>query len=109
MVFNIIVFTTMVLLAGVVVFDIIKQNKFIDMITKLALKVAELEDTIHHIDESTGVELHQLRDELRRYQQLYGEAAVEAERETARAQKAWADGINGIMSYGANFQNRSDS
>ena len=85
-----------------------KLTKAEDHIIKLAMKVAELEDTIRRVDESTGAELNRLGRELKDYQSLYGEAAVEEIRESARAQKAWADGVNSIMNYGAQFQSKGE-
>ena len=85
-----------------------KFNKAEDHIIKLAMKVAELEDTIRRVDESTGAELNRIGRELKDYQSLYGEAAVEEIRESARAQKAWADGVNSIMNYGAQFQSKGE-
>ena len=81
-----------------------KLTKAEEHIIKLAMKVAELEDTIRRVDESTGAELNRIGRELKDYQSLYGEAAVEEIRESARAQKAWADGVNSIMNFGAQYQ-----
>ena len=81
-----------------------KLTKAEDHIIKLAMKVAELEDAIRRVDESTGMELNRIGRELKDYQSLYGEAAVEEIRESARAQKAWADGVNSIMNFGAQYQ-----
>ena len=81
-----------------------KITKAEDHIIKLAMKVAGLEDTIRRVDESTGAELNRIGRELKDYQSLYGEAAVEEMRESARAQKAWADGVNSIMNFGAQYQ-----
>lgn len=85
-----------------------KLTKAEDHIIKLAMKVAELEDTIRRVDESTGAELNRIGRELKDYQSLYGEAAVEEIRESARAQKAWADGVNSIMNFGAQYQNKGE-
>lgn len=108
MVFDILILAACLIMVVMIVFDAKKQDKTYDRLAKLAMKVAELEDTIHMVDESTGRDLHALRDELRDYQSLYGEAAVEAERQKARAEKAWADGVNSIMSYGAQYQRKDD-
>lgn len=78
-------------------------------IINLALKVRELEDTVTRVDESTGTALHELGLEFETFKTLYGEAAIEEKREAAKAEKAWADGINSIMSYGARFQDRGDT
>ena len=85
-----------------------KLTKAEDHIIKLAMKVAELEDTIRRVDESTGAELNRIGRELKDYQSLYGEAAVEEMRESARAQKAWADGVNSIMNFGAQYQSKGE-
>ena len=85
-----------------------KLTKAEDHIIKLAMKVAELEDAIRRVDESTGAELNRIGRELKDYQSLYGEAAVEEMRESARAQKAWADGVNSIMNFGAQYQSKGE-
>jgi len=85
-----------------------KITKEENHIIKLAMKVAELEDTIRRVDESTGAELNRIGRELKDYQSLYGEAAVEEIRESARAQKAWADGVNSIMNFGAQYQSKGE-
>ena len=85
-----------------------KLTKAEDHIIKLAMKVAELGDTIRRVDESTGAELNRIGRELKDYQSLYGEAAVEEIRESARAQKAWADGVNSIMNFGAQYQSKGE-
>ena len=85
-----------------------KITKEENHIIKLAMKVAELEDTIRRVDESTGEELNRIGRELKDYQSLYGEAAVEEMRESARAQKAWADGVNSIMNFGAQYQSKGE-
>ena len=85
-----------------------KLTKAEDHNIKLAMKVAELEDTIRRVDESTGAELNRIGRELKDYQSLYGEAAVEEMRESARAQKAWADGVNSIMNFGAQYQSKGE-
>ncbi len=85
-----------------------KITKAEDHIIKLAMKVAELEDTIRRVDESTGAELNRIGRELKDYQSLYGEAAVEELRESAQAQKAWADGVNSIMNFGAQYQSKGE-
>ena len=85
-----------------------KITKAEDHIIKLAMKVADLEDTIRRVDESTGAELNRIGRELKDYQSLYGEAAVEEIRESARAQKAWADGVNSIMNFGAQYQSKGE-
>jgi hypothetical protein len=94
----------------IVMFSIMlnKQNKAEKHIIKLAMKAAELEETIRRVDESTGVELNRLGRELRDYQTLYGEAAVEEIRERARKEKAWADGISNIMEYGSQYQSKGE-
>lgn len=78
-------------------------------IINLALKVKELEDTVNRVDESTGMSLHELGLQFETFKNLYGDAAIEEKREAAKAEKAWADGINSIMSYGARFQDRGDT
>ena len=108
MIFDVLVLIGMAIMVVLIVWDAKKQDKSQDHIIKLAMKVAELEDTIRRVDESTGAELNRIGRELKDYQSLYGEAAVEEIRESARAQKAWADGVNSIMNFGAQYQSKGE-
>ena len=85
-----------------------KQNQNEEHIVKLAMKVAELEETIHRVDESTGQELNRIGVELRDYQQLYGEAAVEEIRERTKNEKKFAKGLESIMNFGAQYQSKGE-
>ena len=108
MVFNILAIVVNVAVLGLAIALTAKTAKAEDHIIKLAMKVAELEDAIRRVDESTGMELNRIGRELKDYQSLYGEAAVEEIRESARAQKAWADGVNSIMNFGAQYQSKGE-
>lgn len=108
MIIGILTVTAVTVLIVLFVVMLNKQNKAEKHIIKLAMKAAELEETIRRVDESTGVELNRLGRELRDYQTLYGEAAVEEIRERARQEKAWADGISNIMAYGAQYQGKGE-
>ena len=85
-------------------------------IRRMAIKVAGNSDYVNRVDDSTGkairelnIKFHELEMRYETFQKLYGEAAVEKERETAKAEKAWADGISAIMSYGAGLHERGDA
>lgn len=108
MIFDVLILVGMTIMVALIVWDAKKQDKSQDHIIKLAMKVAELEDTIRRVDESTGAELNRIGRELKDYQSLYGEAAVEEIRESARAQKAWADGVNSIMNFGVQYQSKGE-
>lgn len=76
---------------------------------RLAANQIEIDKKIDAVDESTGADIFKLRKELTDFRNEYGDAAIEEMREAARSEKAWADGVNGIMSYGARFQVRGDT
>ena len=78
-------------------------HKLIDRVANLAMKVRELEETIDEVDKSTGADIHRLAKDLEDFRADYGDAAIEEMKESAKAQKAWADGLNNIMSYGASL------
>lgn len=93
-----------------------KYSKVLDRLSFLALRVKEVEDLANRVDESTGASLHifqgnlsDLRKEFTAFKEEYGDAAVEEMKESARAQKAFADGLNDVMSFGANLYGRGDS
>lgn len=86
-----------------------KQIHMQHRVANMAMKVAELEQMIDRVDKTVGKDIYDLRQQVREFTTNYGEAAIEAERETARAEKAWADGLNNIMSFGASFQGRGDA
>jgi len=108
MILNIMTICVSLAILGIAIALAGKITKAENHIIKLAMKVAELEDTIRRVDESTGAELNRIGRELKDYQSLYGEAAVEEIRESARAQKAWADGVNSIMNFGAQYQSKGE-
>ena len=93
-----------------------KYNKMLDRLSFLALRVKEVEDLANRVDESTGASLHifqgslnDLQKQFEAFKTEYGDAAVEEMKESARAQKAFADGLNDVMSFGANLYGRGDS
>lgn len=81
-------------------------DKLEDRITKTHLKLFELEDTIKRVDESTGEDIHRLGTEFQEFRNTYGEAAVEEKRQAAKAEKAWAEGVQNIMNYGTQLYGR---
>ena len=108
MIFEIAVVLLCVLLMSGVAVLTRKYDKLIRRVGKVAMKVADLEMTVNRVDESTGAEIHRLREEFLLFRQDYGDAAIDQMREEAKAQKAWADGLNDIMSFGANLHGRGD-
>ncbi len=84
-------------------------NKLEELGAKLAVKCKDLTEEIQRVDESNGVSLNMLGKELKDFRRDYGEAAIEEMRENARREKAWADGINNIMAYGAGLHGRGDT
>ena len=81
-------------------------NRHEDLIIRLAKKLADTKEDIANVDQSTGVEIHRLEQTLKSFREEYGDAAIDAQREAARAEKAWADGVNAIMSYGPGHYDR---
>lgn len=81
-----------------------RQNLAFEQIARLAANFIELEKKIDAIDESTGADIYKLKQEFEEFKTDYGEAAIEQMRQAAKSEKAWADGVNSIMSYGARFQ-----
>jgi len=71
---------------------------------RLAANQIEIEKKIDAVDESTGADIYQLRTEFHEFKTDYGEAAIDEMRQAAKREKAWADGISSIMSYGARYQ-----
>lgn len=93
-----------------------KFSEILDRLSFLALSVKEAEDLANRVDESTGASLHifqgslnDLHKQFEEFKTEYGDAAVEEMKESARAQKAFADGLNDVMSFGANLYGRGDS
>lgn len=109
MIFDIILAILVVALAGVMAYTVTRENELIGRLSKLALTVAKLEETMKAVDESTGRDVYLLRKEFETFKDDYGDAAVEEMRQHAKREKAWADGIDSIMSYGARYQGRGDS
>ena len=93
-----------------------KFSEILDRLSFLALRVKEVEDLANRVDESTGAMLHtfqgninDLHKQFEEFKTEYGDAAVEEMKESAKAQKAWSDGLNNIMSFGADLYGRGDS
>lgn len=97
-----------IVLICVLSFELNRLEKRISLLfeqnARLAANQIELEKKMDAIDESTGADIFKLRQEFTDFKTDYGEAAIEQMREAARSEKAWADGVNSIMSYGARFQ-----
>ena len=93
-----------------------KFSEILDRLSFLALRVKEVEDLANRVDESTGAMLHtfqgninDLHKQFEEFKTEYGDAAIEEMKKTAEAQKAFADGLNDVMSFGANLYGRGDS
>jgi hypothetical protein len=92
-----------------------KYSKVLDKLSFLALSVKEAEDLANRVDESTGAMLHtfqgninDLHKQFVEFKTEYGDAAIEEMKKTAEAQKAFADGLNNVMSFGADLYGRGD-
>ena len=116
MIIEILLYALVVMLGGYVVNLTMKYNKVLERLSFLALRVKEVEDLANRVDESTGAMLHtfqgninDLHKQFKEFETEYGDAAVEEMKESARAQKAFADGLNDVMSFGANLYGRGDS
>lgn len=104
MIFDYILLGISVILYGLFYYLYYRQNRAFDQIAKVVTSLIENDRKIDAIDESTGADIFKLRQELSEFKEDFGEAAIEQMREAARSEKAWADGVNSIMSYGARFQ-----
>ena len=111
MIYEIILLGVMAIVFAMCAYDAVQQKKALHRLTKVALKVAELEEQIKAVDYTTGVAIHNsdlkikgIHDELKQFKTDYGEAAIDELRQRERKEKAWADGIDSIMSYGTHFQ-----
>ena len=78
-------------------------------IINLALRVTDIGDLANKVDRSTGTALYELKKEFHEFKADYGDAAIEEMKESAKAQKAFADGLGSIMNYGANLYGRGDT
>lgn len=85
-----------------------KQDRLERRQASMALWAKNMDDSLTRVDESTGKAIHDMQGELKSFIDQYGEAAIEEKREAAKAEKAWADGLNNIMSYGASLHGRGD-
>lgn len=97
-----------VALAVIEVLQIRRLDKVVSRLSKMALKVHEIEKTVNSIDQSTGKSIFMLQTELRTFKEEFGDAAIEEMKKTAEAQKAFADGLNNIMEFGADLYGRGD-
>lgn len=97
-----------IILIGLLGIEITRLEKRInlafDQTARLAASLIEIDKKLDSIDESTGADIYQLRKEFDEFKTDYGEAAIEQLRQAARSEKAWADGVSNIMSYGARYQ-----
>ena len=84
----------------------VRQKKLIRQMGNLALELVKLDTKVDSIDKATGADVFKLRRELEEFKTDYGEAAIEEMRQSAKREKAWADGVNSIMSYGARYQDQ---
>ena len=108
MVYDIIEAATIGILIGLFYWLYVRQNKAFDQIARVVTALIENDKKIDAINESTGADVFLLRKEFEEFKVDYGEAAVEQMRQAARSEKAWADGVNSIMSYGARLQERGN-
>lgn len=104
MIFTIIEAAVICVLLGFNVYLYSRQNRAFDQIAKAVAALIENDKKIDKVDQATGADIYKLRKEFEEFKEDYGEAAIEQMREAARSEKAWADGVNSIMSYGARFQ-----
>ncbi len=104
MIFTIIEAVVICVLIGLNAYLYDRQNKAFDQIARTVAGLIENDKKIDAVDQSTGADIYQLRKDFEQFKTDYGEAAIEQMREAARSEKAWADGVNSIMSYGARFQ-----
>ena len=104
MIFDILTTAAISILIGICVYLYIRQNRAFDQIAKTVAALIENDKKIDKVDQATGADIYKLRKEFEEFKEDYGEAAIEQMREAARSEKAWADGVNSIMSYGARFQ-----
>ena len=106
--FNYILTAVIAVLIGLFYYHDRKQREtfrtVIDRLSNTAVNVAHLETKIDNIDKATGSDIFRLRQDFELFREEYGEAAIEEMRQAANQQKAWADGINNLMSYGARYQ-----
>ena len=98
-----------IILCGLNIYLFISLKKTNTHIRHIALSIADVRDTVNRVDSSTGSEIFQLRKEFEAFKDDYGDAAIEEMRESAKREKAWAEGLDSIMSYGAALQGRGDT
>lgn len=109
MIYDFILLGISVILYGLFFYLYYRQNKAFDQIAKVVAELIENDKKIDAVDESTGADIYQLRTEFNMFKADYGDAAIEEMRQAAKREKAWADGISEIMSYGARYQGRGDT
>ena len=108
MVLQVVLIFICVVLLGAVVRLWVMAGRMRDRIANLALKTKDLDQRIIRVDDATGNAIYQLKAELTKFKQDYGDAAIEEMKESAKAQKAFAEGLNSIMDYGAHLYDRGD-
>lgn len=93
----------LVLMTGAVIVGFTILTNKIDRIenqnVNLAQRLADAYEEISRVDESCGVEMHRVETKLDEFLQDHGEAMVEELRQAAKAEKAWTEGVNSILSY----------
>ena len=109
MLYEIILTALIAVMTGLYIYEMRKVEWLRGKLTKLALKLVDLEQVIDRVDKSTGSAIYALNKDFTQFKTDYGEAAIEEMRQAARSEKAWADGVNNIMSYGARFQGGGNS
>ena len=86
-----------------------KHTRLRDRLAALSASMRELSKRVDRVDDSTGAEIYKLKKDFHDFKTDYGDAAIEEMKESAKAQKAFADGLGSIMNYGANLYGRGDS
>lgn len=109
MIIDISMFLILGVLTGVVAYLSKRLAKAEKQIINLALRVTDIGDLANKVDRSTGTALYELKKEFKEFKADYGDAAIEEMKESAKAQKAFADGLGSIMNYGANLYGRGDA
>jgi len=109
MLYDIVSLAICAILTGIAFYLVYRVNLLTTQLSNLTIRFIELDKKIDNIDESTGADIFRLKADLDKFKAEYGDAAIEEMRQAANREKAWADGINEIMSYGARFQGRGDS
>ena len=109
MTYNILTLALIVALCLIDIHLFARYRKAIAHIARLASEFVKLDTKVDTIDKNTGTDVFRLRKEFEEFKRDYGDAAIEEMRQNAKREKAWAEGIDSIMSYGARYQERGDS